>query len=289
MGAAGTTIFLDAGCRDRTHRDWRVSWLQNLTLACLTLCLAACASHLSRTYFEVLPDTPNYVLQSPDARRTPFPEVLKAYNDFEAGRAWIDLQPLMELRVENAYYEPGAPRSGLAGFLGTEIARYLVRSHGLALVSVHPMSNRPNDELPVQELVSSSKTNFRHNRLFYQVVFTRRDHSHGSVLLGADSSSAEIDTLSAQLSHPELVCSEASTHCIVFPEACSVSVEMKIIVNGTPESILWGSTLASIAKQPRHLELQRLYAGQLRPIRIDANDPKSLLLPLLPGDRITWN
>lgn len=259
-----------------------------ISLGCLPLCFTACAARIVRTYFEVLPNSPNYLVQSPDSRRTPFPEVLKAFNGFEAGHGWINLEPLMEMRVENAYYEPGAPRTGLAGFLGTEIARYVVRSHGLALVSVQPISNRPKDQVPVQGLISNAETKFSHYRLYYEVVFARRNHSHGSVLLGADSQ-AEIDALSAQLLRPEVVCSDGSTRCIVFPEACSVSVEMRVIVNGKPESVLWGSTLASIAKEPRHLEMKRLYAGQLRPIRIDASDPKSLLLPLLPGDRITWD
>lgn len=254
---------------------------------CLLLCLSACAGRFSRTYFEVVPSAPNYLLQSPDSQRTPFPEVLKAYNDFEVGRAWINLEPLMELRIENAYYEPGAPRSGLAGFLGTEVARYGVRPHGLALVSVHPMSNRPKDEIPVQDLISNSETQFSHYRLYYEIVFSHRDHSHGSVILAADSR-GEIEALSAQLSHPEAVCSQGATHCIVFPEACSVSVEMKVNVNGKAESLLWGSTLGSIAKQPDHLEMQRWYAGQPRAVRLDAKDPKSLLLPLLPGDRIAW-
>ena len=259
-----------------------------LPLTCLPLCFAACAVRLSRTYFEVLPNSPNYLLQSPDLRRTPFAEVLKAYNGFEAGRPWIDLEPLIELRIENAYYAPGARRTGLTGFLGTEVARYAVNSHGLALVSVHPMPDRPQNQLPVQDLISSTQTKFSRYRFYYEVVFSQRDHSHGSVLLGANSQ-AEIDALSARLAHPEAVCSQPSTHCTVFREACSVSVEMKVIVNGKPKSVLWGSTLASIAKQPRHLELKRLYAGELRPVRIDATDPKSLLLPLLPGDRITWN
>lgn len=259
-----------------------------VSLGCLPLCLIGCVARLSRTYFEVLPNSPNYLLQSPDSRRTPFPEVLKSYNDFEAGKAWIDLEPLMELRVENAYYEPGALRRGLTGFLGTEVAWYLVRSHGLALASVRPMSNRPKDQIPVQDLISNTETKFSHYRLYYEVVFSQRHHSHGSVLLGADSQT-EIEALSTQLSHPEAVCFQGATHCTVFPEVCSVSVEMKIIVNGKPESVLWGSTLASVAKEPRHLEMKRLYVGQLKPIRIDAKDPKSLLLPLLPGDRITWN
>jgi hypothetical protein len=257
------------------------------SLGYLPLCLTACAARLSRTHFEVLPNSPNYLLQSPDSRRTPFPEVLKAYNDFEAGHPWIDLEPLMELRIENAYYEPGAPRTGLAGFLGTEVVRYLVTSHGLHQLSVQPMANRPNDQIPVQDLISPTEAKFSHYRLYYEIVFARRHHSHGSVLLGADSQ-AEMDAMSAQLSHPEAVCSQRSTHCVVFPEACSVSVEMKVVVNGKPESVLWGSTLGSIAKQPHHLEMKRLYAGELRPVRIDAKDPKSLLLPLLPGDRIAW-
>lgn len=258
-----------------------------ISLGCLPFFLTACAMRLARTYFEVLPNSPNYLLRSPDSRRTPFPEVLKAYNDFEAGHAWIDLEPLMELRIENAYYEPGAPRSGLTGFLGTEVARYGVGPHGLALVSVQPMLNRPKDDIPVQDLISNSETQFSHYRLYYEIVFSHRDHSHGSVLLAADSQ-AEIEALSVQLSHPEAVCSQGSTHCTVFPEACSVSVEMKIMVNGKPESAIWGSTLGSIAKQPHHLEMKRLYAGELRPVRMDAKDPNSLLLPLLPGDRIVW-
>jgi hypothetical protein len=257
-------------------------------LCCLPLlCLMACAARFSRTHFEVLPKSPTYLLQSPDSRRTPFPEVLKAYNDFQPGQASIDLKPLMELRIENAYYAPGAARSGLTGFLGTEVARYAVGTDGLALVSVHPMPDRPKDQTPVQDLISRAETKYSYYRLYYEVVFAQRGHSYGSVLLGADSQAA-IAALSAQLTHPEAVCSPGSAHCAVFPEACSVSVEMKIVVNGKPDSVLWGSTLGSIVKEPHHLEMKRLYAGQLRPVRIDAKDAQSLLLPLLPGDSIVW-
>lgn len=238
-------------------------------------------------HFVVLPHTPNYLLQSPDHRRTPFPEVLYAYNGFEPGHAWIDLEPLMELRIENAYYEPGARRTGLTGFLGTEVARYLVTSRGLELMAVQSMEHRPADQAPVQDLISSSETSFSHYRFYYEIVFARHHDSHGSVLLGANSQS-EIEGLSGQLSSPEAVCSPSSPHCTVFPEACSVSLEMKVIVNGEPKSVLWGSTLASIAQAPRQLEMKRSYAGRLTPVRVNAKDPNSLALPLLPGDQITW-
>lgn len=166
----------------------------------------------------------------------------------------------MELRIENAYYEAGAPRSGLAGFLGTEVARYAVLSNALDLLSVQPMENRPNDDIPVQDLVSSAGRKFSYYGLYLEIVFARSDHSHGSVLLGADSQK-EIDELSARLTHPETVCYEPFIHCTVFPEACSVSVEMKVVVNSKATSVMWGGTLGNIAKRPHHLEMKRLYAG----------------------------
>jgi hypothetical protein len=89
------------------------------SLACLLLCSTSCVARLTPNYFEVLPNSPNYLLQSPDSRQTAFPEVLKAYNGFETGHQWIDLQPLMELRIEDAYYEPGYRRTGLSGFFQT--------------------------------------------------------------------------------------------------------------------------------------------------------------------------
>ena len=265
------------------------SLVRTIPLWGLSICLAACVGPLSRTHFEVIPHSPQYLLQYPrDSERAPFTDVLKAYNGFEAGHSWIDLTPLMELRVENAYYEAGAPRSGLAGFLGTEVARYAVLPNSLDLLSVQSMKSRPNEDMPVQDLISSAGRNFSHYRLYFEMVFARSDHSHGSVLLGGNSQK-EIDDLSRELTHPEAICYQPFVHCTVFPEACSVSVEMKVVVNGRTRSVTWGSTLGNIANRPHHLEMRRLYAGQLRPVRVDPSDPKALLLPLLPGDQITWN
>lgn len=250
-----------------------------------TLLLQSCArSHA----FRVIPAKPAYLLRSPDAHLTPFPDILQKFNGFQPGLNSNDLRPLMELRIENAYYQPGASRRGLAGFLGTELARYEVKPNGLELLSFKSMKDRPPAEPPVQNLISESMMHYRFYRFYYEIVFAASGNSHGSALLGA-ASTAELDQLSAQITNAEAVCNATSVHCTVFPEACSVSVEMRIVVNGKPQTAVWGSTLESVADHPHELHMKRLYDGQLRPVRVDAHKPGSLRLPLLPGDEITSN
>lgn len=242
--------------------------------------------HRARS-FHVLPRNPQYVLRFPDTRETPFSDLWRAYNGFEPGRGWIDLQPGMELRIENAYYENGASRRGLTGFLGTEVARYEILPNGLRLLAVQPMPNRPTDQVAVQHLIAQPKLPFHYYRLYFEIVFARSNNAHGSVLLRTRSKE-ELEHLAAQLVHPEEVCAATSAHCTVFPEACSVSVEMKITVNGKPRTVDWGSLLAGIVDHPQRLHMKRLYAGRLTPLQLNPLDPQALRLPLLPGDQITW-
>lgn len=150
------------------------------------------------------------------------------------------------------------------------------------------MKDRPEDDLPVQHLISPSLTDARCYRLYFEIIF-RTSNTHGSVLLAA-SSKEELEQLSAQLDHPETLCSRTSTHCTVFPEACSVSVEIQVVVNKKPQTVVWGSLLESVVSDhPQQVELKRLYAGRLIPVEINPQDPNDLRLPLLPEDHITWN
>jgi hypothetical protein len=64
---------------------------------------------------------------------------------------------------------------------------------------------------------------------------------------------------------------------------------MEIVVNGSPRNVIWRSVLSDVVNQPHRLELLRVYNGRLTPVRIDADDPKALKLPLLPGDHVKWN
>jgi len=252
--------------------------------------LGCLAPHHHSGIFEVLRDKPDYVLRSPDSTTTPFPEILRRYSGFAPGQDWIDLRPNMELRVENAYYREGTPKHGLAGFLGTEIALYHVQPRGgLRLLSVESMKERPTDQLPVQQLIDSSHQRFRLYRFFFALIFRRSANARGSVLLGA-SAKHELDALTKRLlDSPESVCGTGTMHCTVFPEACSVSLELGIKVNGTTRTVPLGSAVATVVVHPRYIKMLRSDFGRMAPVQIDVNDPEALRLPLLPNDQITWN
>ena len=253
------------------------------------LCQAILGScWLAKTYV-VVPQSPQYLLRSPDSRDTPFQDVLREYNGFARGGPSIDLRPQMQIRVENAYYEKGASRKGLKGYLGTEIARYEVGASGLLLLSVVPMSGRPEGDRPVQDLISTAQLKFHFYRLYFEILFNRKTDSHGSVLLGAQKL-ADLDHLSADLAaDPEAACRKSTERCTVFPEACSVSVEMKIVVNARAQTITWGSLLSSIVTAPpKQLRMQRLSGRRLVGVKLDLRDQNQLRLPLLPDDHIEW-
>lgn len=251
--------------------------------------LAGCAAHRGLEVFRVVPARPEYRLRAPDSQETRFADVLSGFTP--AASAWVELRPGMELRIENAYYREGSTRRVLADFLGTEVAHYQVRPGGrLRLLSIDSdVKQQPADQPGVQRLIPGSQAGYRHHRFFYEILLNRKAELRGAVLLGAQSA-GELERLAGQLVvDPGLVCDGSAARCTVFPEKCTVSLEIEIAVNGVPRTVLWGSSLATIAPRPRHLEVQRLYRGRMTPVMIDASDPAALRLPLLPGDRIQWD
>lgn len=262
-----------------------------LILLILVVVTTSCARR-SLGSFGILPSNPDYLLRSPDSKETPFPEVISRYSNAVPGQGWLDLRAHMDLRIENAYYRNGVPKRGITGYLGTEIAFYQVRPKGgLRLGSTESKltESRPVGQLPVQELIRASQRNFRYYRFYYAVVFKKKADTRGSVLLAAKSTK-ELARLATQLTDdPDSICGGQSKNCTVFPEACTVSIEIEIVVNGNPRTILLGSSLSTIAAHPTHVEMLRLHAGRMTPVEIDPADPSALRLPLLPGDQITWN
>ena len=250
--------------------------------------LAACTHHRPPAAFRVIPANPEYQLRAPDSHRIPFSNVLNQFTPQSS--TWVELRPEMELRVEMAYYREGSRRRELADYLGTGTAHYQVRPNGtLHLVSKQSaVKERPKDQPAIEKLVEPSQSHHRFHRFFYEILLNRKAELRGAVLLGA-ASAAELDRLTSRLlSDPAALCSARPRQCTIFPETCIVSLEIEILVNGEPRTVLWGSSLSTVAPKPRQLELMRLNRGRPVPVEIEPVDPDSLRLPLLPGDHIDW-
>jgi hypothetical protein len=251
--------------------------------------LYSCATPRRGRTFRVVAANPYYLIRSPDATETPFPEVLSRYSDVGPPQGWL-LHSYTELRVENAYYREGAPKHGITGFLGTQTAVYRVGARGLQLVSLRSdVARRPVDQLPVQDLIGPEQRRYQYYRYFFQIVFRQTADTRGAVLLGANSLD-ELNRLAAGLlADPDAVCGGPSKHCAAFPVACTVALQIEVSVNGVRSVVGWGNTLGSVVEHPRTLKLSRIDNGALTPVEVDARDPNALRLPLLPGDRIEWD
>jgi hypothetical protein len=198
----------------------------------------------------------------------------------------------MELRLDAAYYREGSSRRSIADYLGDEIATWEVAANGaLKLLSVTPLAagkQHPHDQPKVETLVRS--TNRRYQRLFFQVVVSGAGKTRPAFLVAARSP-VDVDRLTKQFADgsPAACPSGSRVSCVIFPEWLTASAAITIVVNGAARKVVWGSTLGNVATRPQHLEVLRVSNGRTAAIPIDLADPQTLRLPLVNGDRITWN
>src|SRR5439155_13521116 len=89
------------------------------------------------------------------------------------------------------------------------------------------------------------------------------------------------DRMTNQLmSEPESVCGDAFSQCTIFPEACTVSLEIAVLAKGARRTGSWGSTLADFSGNHRRVELFRHYQNELAPVEVDTRDHEALRVPL---------
>ena len=237
--------------------------------------------------FESLPGKPFYRLRSPARIETPYPEVLAAHGDVKEG--WVDLTGGMTIQIEKAVFaDPQGPRN-LSNFVGLESARFAVTDTGrLKNMAIQELPNRPAHEEPIRELVGTRFQRQRYHRLYFQIVFDRRSGDAPAVVLGADTREALRQLGDKLTANARAVCGQGSVHCIVIPPNTTTSLQFEIFVNGKPSFVSWGTSVKGVVGTRTSFEMQRKFGGRSVPVRIDAQDPEALRLPILPGDRFDW-
>ncbi|MBK7931051.1 MAG: hypothetical protein IPJ98_27335 [Bryobacterales bacterium] len=222
----------------------------------------------------------------------PYSQMLERFNGFQTGAGWVDLRPSMRIQIENAYYEPGKPKRGLEGFIGTERLWYRKPpTAGLIEGAFEDkmLAARPAAETPTTQLVTAPQRAHDAYRLFFSIRVNRRGATRGAVMLGAPSQAALEARAAALLADPDSVCREGSPECVVFPEVCTVSPEIEVTVNGQLKVYTWATPLSAAAGKARSVKLTRMIEGKARTIPVDPADGNALRMPMLPGDEMQVN
>jgi len=209
---------------------------------------------------------------------------------------WVDLRPGMELRIEQAYFREGSPKRDLADYLGAQSVAYGVGKDGAlragevtSFLSNHPEREQPRDQPPVQTLIPRRNLRYRYHRLFFQLAMSRTEAMHPAVLIGSGSV-AQLDKLTKTFVLAGSRCGpRPSDKCVTFPAFSTTSLVVEVVVNGVSRKLIWGSTLGSVATNPRSVKLLRNANGRLESVPVDIADPETLRIILLHGDQLDWN
>ncbi|MEZ5365983.1 MAG: hypothetical protein R2748_27535 [Bryobacterales bacterium] len=236
--------------------------------------------------FRVLPGTPEYLLEAPDASRTRFSEILGQYAGADIG--WADLRPKMSLQIEQAYFREGAEAQDIRSYLGLESVRYAKTAAGplREVEASPPLATRPPSQPAARTLLPVTHRDLPRQRLFYQLLLNPTEDRRAAVLLSAPSRDV-LEQLATRLAaDPAGTCRQESAACTAFPEHCSVSLQLEIEVDGKKTNVPWGTRLGRVAKGSPTLRLYRSTGARLERVELDPTDGQALGIPLLPGDRI---
>jgi hypothetical protein len=134
-------------------------------------------------------------------------------------------------------------------------------------------------------------------RFYFQLRHSMKDHN--TVLLFAKTEAHLNEASGAFEEDPDGFCAvpHNDAHCVAFPQSTAVTAEVKIRVRKrdiyVPISASVRDALAVYGNVDAqhiapHLKIERLWAANLVPMRIETNSPAILSLPVVAGDRITW-
>ncbi|MDA0205749.1 MAG: hypothetical protein O3A53_01475 [Acidobacteria bacterium] len=234
----------------------------------------------------MLPSAPQYEIQSPDLTRASYDAVLQAYTP--RGDGWIELKPRMGLFIQYALFREGSTEQTLENYVGTESIRYEIEKRGelAEFGEVSRMDPRPQDALPIDQLVSKRQRKKKHHRFFYQVVIYTPEAQRVAALISSDSPE-ELQALAEKLQSGVPAMEDVSAdNFTLLPENASAAVEFSFTVDGSPTRAIWGKRLSGYVGDSRRPKLFRLYKGEWRRVDFDPEDRESLAMPLLPGDRV---
>jgi hypothetical protein len=238
----------------------------------------------------------DYILQS-----VPTPPAASLFNayGYRIERSGVDLKPNLRLKIERAYFS-NAEKSD-KNYLGissvffdvTKDSQGSVRFQQAQALQYSPASLAQSDHEGSRDLAILDLKPQNHYRVLFYTHEVPTDQNFSAALIGADDSS-HLDQFEQTIrAHADASCipsTREDLQCMEFRGFVTVSVQIRIELNGQPKFVDWGTRVKDVVppKSRKSLKIQRLFANSYFPVQFKRSDPNILDLALVGADRLTW-
>jgi hypothetical protein len=244
----------------------------------------------------------DYTLQSIPMR--PSESLFNAYG-YLVERGGLDLKTDLRVKIERAYFRAaatGEEQHSVKNYLGVSTSNFDVEQAGggkLRFQQVGDIKYSPetfakgseegNRDLGLRELPEQT-----HYRLLFYTYLVPTEQDISAAIIGADSG-AQLDELEREV-HVHLIKScetgapAKSETCFSFKGFVTVSVQIKVQLNGKFQFVDWGTKVRSVLPNDtvKSLKIQRQFMGSYYDVRFNPSNSDILSLALVGGDRLTW-
>jgi hypothetical protein len=246
----------------------------------------------------------DYTLQSIPMR--PSDSLFNAYG-YLIERGGLDLKTDLRVKIERAYFSAtatGEEQHTVKKYLGVSTSNFDVEQTGggkLRFQQIGDIKYSPetfatggeegNRDVGLRELPQRT-----HYRLLFYTYLVPTEQDISAAIIGADSG-AQLDELEREIRvHLTNSCEtaelakEKNETCFAFKGFVTVSVQIKVQLNGKFQFVDWGTKVRSVLPNDtvKSLKIQRQFMGCYYDVRFNPSNSDILSLALVGGDRLTW-
>ena len=238
----------------------------------------------------------DYILQN-----VPTPPAASLFNayGYRIERSGVDLKPNLRLKIERAYFS--SPEKSDKNYLGVSSVFFdvatdsqgSVRFQQAQALQYSPASLAQSDHEGSRDLGILALKPQKYYRVLFYTHQVPTDRNFSAALIGADDSS-RLDQFEQNLRADAGAPCSSSPHddiqCLEFRGFVTVSVQIRIELNGQPKFVDWGTQVRNIvpSKSRKSLKIQRLFANSYFPVNFSRTDESIVYLTLVGGDCISW-
>jgi hypothetical protein len=245
----------------------------------------------------------DYLLQSIPMR--PSESLFNAYG-YRRERGGLDLKAGLRVKLERAYFGPAGPgeeQHAVKNYLGVSTSNFdveavsggRIRFQQVGPIQYSVESLEKDGKEGTRDLSLGELPEQAHYRLLFYTYLVPKEQDVSATIIGAGNAT-QLDELEREIrAYPAEGCARAAKakgeECFGFKGFVTVSVQVKVGLNGKFQFVDWGTNLKSVLPRNafKSLRIQRQFMGSYYDVRFNPSNSNVLSLVLVGGDRLTWS